>query len=60
MGKKSKATTSQTVYGNTTTKNPYATAKTNNNGTTTAFKNGTAFDTIYKVVNNNISSLLDE
>ena len=60
MGKKSKGTSSQTVYGKTTTKNPYATASTNNNGTTAAFRKGTAFDTIYNVVNNNISSLLDE
>lgn len=60
MGKKSKATVSRTIYGNTTTTNPYATASTNNKGTTAAFNKGTAFDTIYDVVNNNISSLLDE
>ena len=58
MGKKSQTTSK--VYGNTTTSNPYATASTNNSGTTSAFKEGTALDTIYNYVNNNIGSLLDE
>lgn len=62
MGKQSKKTSGSysTVYGNTTTSNPYATATTNNNGTSSNFKSGTALDTIYNYVNNNISSLLDE
>ncbi len=58
MGKKS-STTSK-VYGNTTTSNPYATATTNNSGTTAAFQPGTALDSVYNFVNNNINSLLDE
>lgn len=60
MGKKSNTTTTRTIYGKTSTTNPYATANTNNKGTTASFNKGTAFDTIYDVVNNNISSLLDE
>ena len=58
MGKKS-STTSK-VYGNTTTSNPYATATTNDSGTTAAFQPGTALDSVYNFVNNNINSLLDE
>ena len=58
MGKQSNKTS--VVYGNTTTKNPYATATTNNSGTTATFQPGTALDSIYKYVNNNINSLLDE
>ena len=60
MGKKSTKTTSRNVYGKTTTTNPYATATTNNSGTTSAFKQGSAFDTIYNLVNNNIGSMLDD
>ena len=51
MGKKSNKTT--TTYGNTTTKNPYATASTNNSGTTASFNEGSALDTVYNFVNNN-------
>lgn len=58
MGKQSNKT--KTVYGNTTTTNPYATATTNNSGTTANLKSGTALDSIYNYVNNNINSLLDE
>ncbi len=58
MGKQSNKTS--VVYGNTTTKNPYATATTNNSGTTATFQPGTALDSIYNYVNNNINSLLDE
>lgn len=62
MGKQSQKSNGSysTVYGKTTTTNPYATATTNNKGTTANFKSGSAFDTIYNYVNNNISSLLDE
>ena len=60
MGKKSKKTTSKTVYGNTTTTNPYVTSTTNNNGTVSAFNEGTAFDSINKFVNNNMEQLLKE
>lgn len=60
MGKKSSKTTSNTVYGNTTTTNPYVTSQTTNSGTTSSFNKGTAFDTINNFVNNNMSSLLDE
>ena len=60
MGKKSNKTTSQTVYGNTTTTNPYVTSQTNNAGTTSVFNKGTAFDTINNFVNNNMNSLLEQ
>lgn len=60
MGKKSSKTTSSTVYGNTTTKNPYITSKTNNDGTVSAFNNGTAFDIINSFVNNNMDELLEQ
>lgn len=59
MGKKSK-TTKKTVYGNTTTTNPYVTSQTTNNGTTTIFNPGSAFDTVNNFVNSNIGTLLDE
>ena len=59
MGKKSNSTTSKTVYGNTTTTNPYVTSHTTNNGTATVFNKGTAFDTINNFVNNNMGSILD-
>lgn len=58
MGKKSQVTTR--TYGNTTTKNPYATATTTNGGTTASFNDGTALNSIYNFVNSNIDSLLDE
>ena len=48
MGKKSKKTTSKTVYGNTTTTNPFVTSQTTNKGTTSTFNPGTAFDTVNK------------
>ena len=59
MGKKS-TTTHSTTYGNTTTSNPYATATTTNSGTVSSFNDGTALNSIYKFVNNNIDSLLNE
>ena len=60
MGKKSNKTTNKTVYGNTTTTNPYVTSQTTNNGTTTVFNKGTAFDSINDFVNNNINSMLEQ
>lgn len=62
MGKTSQktSTVSNTTYGNTTTKNPYASATTNNSGTTAILNPGTALDTIYNFTNNQIGSLLDE
>ena len=62
MGKQSSKTftSANTVYGNTTTSNPYAVATTNNGGTSAKFQEGTALDSVYKFVNNNINSLLDE
>ena len=59
MGKKSSSTTSKTVYGNTTTTNPYVTSQSTNKGTATAFNKGTAFDTINNFVNKNMGSILD-
>ena len=61
MGKQSSKTytSANTVYGNTTTSNPYAVATTNNGGTSAKFQEGTALDSVYKFVNN-INSLLDE
>ena len=58
MGKQSQTTTR--VYGNTTTSNPYATASTNNSGTTSAFAPGSALETIYNTVNKNMDSLLND
>ncbi len=60
MGKKSQKTTSKTVYGNTTTTNPYVTATTNNNGTVANFQPGTAFEAIYNNVNRDMGNLLEE
>ena len=60
MGSKSSSTTSRTVYGNTTTSNPYAYSKTTNNGTKSGFQNGTALNSVYNFVNKSIDSLLDE
>lgn len=60
MGKKSTKTTSKTVYGNTTTTNPYVTSQTTNNGTVTNFNPGTAYDTLNNFVNKNTEKLLDE
>ena len=60
MGKKSTKTTSKTVYGNTTTTNPYITSQTTNKGTVTAFNPGTAYDTLNNFVNKNTEKLLDE
>lgn len=58
MGKQSQTITR--VYGNTTTSNPYATASTNNSGTTTSFVPGSALETIYNTVNKNMNSLLND
>lgn len=60
MGKKSNSTTTRTVYGDTTTTNPYAYARTNNSGTVSGFQNGTALNSVYNFVNNSIDSLLNE
>ena len=60
MGKKSNKTTSKTVYGNTTTTNPFVTSKTNNSGTVSTFNPNTAFSSINSFVNNNMDNLLDE
>ena len=61
MGSSSnKSTVSSTVYGNTTTSNPYAYSKTDNKGTLAGFQNGTALNSVYNFVNNNIESLLNE
>lgn len=60
MGKKSSKTSSKTVYGNTTTTNPYVTSQTTNKGTTTVFNPGTAYDTLNNFVNTNTEKLLDE
>ena len=60
MGKKSQKTTTRTVYGNTTTTNPYVTATTNNKGTVASFQPGTALEAIYNNVNRDMGNLLDE
>ena len=62
MGNSSKNTNTSknTIYKNTTTSNPYVVSKTNNKGTKTNFVNGSAYDTINKVVNNNIGNVLNE
>ena len=60
MGKKSSKTTNKTVYGNTTTTNPYVTSQTTNKGTTTVFNPNSAFDTINNYTNQNIGGILDQ
>lgn len=60
MGKKSQSVTAKTVYGDTTTLNPYVTSKTDNNGTTSSFNEGTAIYDINSFVNKNINKLLEE
>ena len=60
MGKKSNKTTNTTVYGNTTTTNPFVTSQTTNSGTTSMFNPNTAFNSINSFVNNNMNKLLDE
>ncbi len=60
MGKKSSKTTNKTVYGNTTTTNPYVTSQTTNKGTVSTFNPGTAYDTINNFVNSNMDNLLEE
>ena len=59
MGKKSSKTTDKTVYGDTSTLNPYVSSQTTNKGTVTNFNNGTAFDTVNNFVNTNMNNLLD-
>ena len=60
MGKKSQSTSTQTVYGNTSTTNPYAYARTDNSGTVAGFQDGTALNSVYNFVNKNIDNLLEE
>lgn len=64
MGNSSKKTNTNssrnTIYGKTTTSNPYITSTTNNNGTKSSFVNGSAYDTVNKFVNANTGKLLDE
>ena len=61
MGSSSnKSTVSQTIYGKTKTSNPYAYSKTDNNGTLAGFQDGTALQSVYNFVNDNIDSLLSE
>ena len=61
MGSSSnKSTVSNTVYGNTTTSNPYAYSKTDNKGTIAGFQDGTALNSVYNFLNKNIDSLLNE
>ena len=60
MGKKSTKTTNKTVYGNTTTTNPYVTSQTTNNGTTSVLNPNTAFSSVNDFVNNNMGNLLEE
>ncbi len=55
-----KSTKTSTVYGNTTTSNPYAYAHTDNSGTKAGFQNGTALQSVYDFVNKNINSVLND
>lgn len=60
MGKSSTKTTQSNILGQSTTSNPYVVSSTNNSGTSTSFKDGTALNSVYNFVNRNIDSLLDE
>ena len=59
MGKKSSSTSKNVVYGNTTTTNPYAYAKTDNSGTIAGFNDG-ALKSVYTFLNKNIDNLLED
>lgn len=61
MGKSSNSSSSsQTQYGKTSTTNPFFKSKTDSNGnTTTNFVKGTAGETAYNFVNNNLQGLLN-
>jgi hypothetical protein len=54
------SSSSKTTYSKTTTSNPYVTSVTDNNGTTTSLKEGTAYKSIYDYLNKNMNSLLEE
>ena len=68
MGGKSSKTTSSSnsttnikkTLGNSTTTNPYVTSITNNDGTTSNFAAGSAFETINDFVNDNYQTLLQD
>ncbi len=60
MGKKSSKSINKTVYGKTTTDNPYVVSSTNNKGTVSKFKANTALDSINNFVNENMDNLLNE
>jgi len=61
MGSNSSSkSSSRTIYGNTTTSNPYAYSNTTNKGTLSGFAEGTALRSVYDMVNNSIDSLLEE
>ena len=50
----------KTIYGNTTTSNPYVKATTTNKGTKAGFQSGSALESVYNFVNGNINSMLDD
>lgn len=58
--KESTNSSRNTIYGKTTTSNPYVTSTTNNKGTKSSFVEGSAYDTVNKFVNANTGKLLDE
>lgn len=60
MGGSSQKTTQKTILGKTATTNPYVISKTNNNGTTSNFVQGSTFDTVNNFVNKNINNLLND
>ena len=60
MGSNSSKSSSRTIYGNTTTSNPYAYSKTDNSVTLAGFKSGTALQSVYDIVNKSVDSLLNE
>ena len=60
MGKKSSSSVSRTIYGKTTTENPYVLSRTDNKGTVSQFKADTALDSINNFVNENMDTLLNE
>lgn len=47
-------------YGSTATVNPYASAASNNSGTVSTLKNGTALNTVYNYLNSNMAKLLND
>ena len=54
------STSKNVNYGSTATVNPFASAATNNSGTVSKLKDGTALNTVYNFLNSNMAKLLND